>query len=264
MKKPEYLKHPENGRVLPWTEILAKKAGMVPCDADGNPLNEDCVMPVAEPFKYPDAIHSVVHGRGLGDPEKRKQFDEKLDDDIKSAIDENARRKSLFYNGTMGVLPEWVPAREQRRFEGERNLLLDNYSHEQVLEFIDSWPRCLLDDSPFEQTPRELIEAVAFLVFIKKVMDAGESEGLRMLAGEDAVLGRSRRMSNQKFGEERGRQQSEDRKQEWQKWNDEAARLLVINPGLKKSKAELARKIKSNLRLKETDQTIRKKLNFPT
>jgi len=83
MKKPEYLKHPINGRILSHTDILAERGDMIPCDADGNPLNEDCDVSGAEAFKIPDFIDSGVDGWGLGDPEKRKAMESQLNENIR-------------------------------------------------------------------------------------------------------------------------------------------------------------------------------------
>jgi hypothetical protein len=49
MEKRRYLKHPENGRVLSWSQILANRGDMIPCDVDGDQLDEDYVMPDVEP-----------------------------------------------------------------------------------------------------------------------------------------------------------------------------------------------------------------------
>jgi len=44
MKKPEYLKHPKTGRVLPFTQILAERGDMMPCDADGNAASRSFIQ----------------------------------------------------------------------------------------------------------------------------------------------------------------------------------------------------------------------------
>lgn len=35
-KTPLFLRHPTNGRVYEYTDFLAKRGDMIPCDADGN------------------------------------------------------------------------------------------------------------------------------------------------------------------------------------------------------------------------------------
>jgi hypothetical protein len=118
MKKPEYLKHPVNRRVLRWTQILENRGDMIPCDIEGNPLSEDCVTQAAV------AVNKSVKTVAFGNSEYRKQQEKKHRDEFMSANAENARRKSLPYDGVMGVLPEWVPEREHPRFEEKRTLLL--------------------------------------------------------------------------------------------------------------------------------------------
>jgi hypothetical protein len=193
MKKPGYLKNPENGRVLPWTQILENRGNMIPCDADGNPLRVDDITKPA-----------VAKTVDPGNPEYRKQLERKYRDEFENV---NAHRKSLLeakYDGVAGVLPEWVPPAEHRRFDKHRKRLQDIYSHEEVLRFlalrqndypgrmqiVDVDPRKRSpDDSPLVSMKTELWDSIDYLVFLKNAVDAGEKEGLLVLAGKNAARG---------------------------------------------------------------------------
>lgn len=40
-KPPKYLRHPENGRVYPWTPVLAAREDLVPCDEDPGSVSDN-------------------------------------------------------------------------------------------------------------------------------------------------------------------------------------------------------------------------------
>jgi len=271
MDEPKYLKHPENGRVLSWTQILADRGDMIPCDADGNPLSEDCINPDAEPFNIPNA-HSVVGSSGLGDPENREQLGKMLDDELKERMADGLPRKSLPYDGVMGILSEWVPERDQNRFYDARNLLLNNYRHDQVLELLDLWPRYIkdkldiqqhinkkldhkeevedlvikkirkVDDSPFTQMHRELEQAIDFMFLIKQATDAGPMQGIKMLAGDHAARG-YKTVSSASGG---GKAKGENASQEKERVRD-AAKQIFEGRTRKPGQRELARLVVSKL-----------------
>ena len=192
MEKPKYLKHPVNGRVLPWAQILAERGDMINCDADGNPLNEDCVMPVVEQFEMPEIIFNSIDGWGLGNPEKQMQFEQLLLEIYKKANAEDVHGESSSYDDLMGVLPDWIPERERIRFGWERNLLLNQYSHEEIRGYMELYPKYIegkLDELRFAQMRSELLHAIGYLVLIRNAIDSGVEEGIKMLAGEYAVRG---------------------------------------------------------------------------
>lgn len=74
----------------------------------------------------------------------------------------------------------------------------------------------------------------------------------------DIELGQSRRKSQKTFGNERGRAQTVEREKVWKEWKAEADNLEKGNPAL--SKSDLARNVKTNLKLSESVQTIRKRI----
>ena len=274
MNKRKYLKHPENNRVFPWSFNLAGRGDMISCDADGNPLNEDCVMPEAERFKMPNVIHSGVDGWGLGNPEKRKVMETQLNEKIREGNEEWEKRNNTPYDGVMGILLDWVPERDKNRFYYERNLLLNNYRHEQVLELLDLWPKYnkeqldvsqrikieldkkkviedldiikkvqSLDDSIFAQMHRELVQAIEYLAFLKQAVDAGEEEGVRMLGGQDAARGFKIRSSASKGGVNKGINHA----QEHEDIHEAEKQVMKKRTRRKPGQRELARLIVSEL-----------------
>lgn len=74
--------------------------------------------------------------------------------------------------------------------------------------------------------------------------------------------GVNRKRDLKKFGDERGQDQTAQRTFEWNKWIAEAERLKTENPALAgpRMHTQLARKIKNNLELEESVQTIRKRI----
>jgi hypothetical protein len=244
MKKPGYLKNPENGRVLPWTQILENRGNMIPCDADGNPQRVDDITTPA-----------VAKTVDPGNPEYRKQQEKRYRDEFDGA---NAYRKTLReaeYDGVAGVLPDWVPARDRNQFEDEKERLLTSYTYEQLLEFLELWPKyieeglkhrrlrivdydsrkipltfknALSDDSPFARMEHPQLRIIDHLVLIKKAVDAGQQEGLRILADDYASTGYAAREARKRGAEESNKERTTSRNLcvQWAAgwWDQEAAR----------------------------------------
>ncbi|MCU0836121.1 MAG: hypothetical protein MUC77_17085 [Chromatiaceae bacterium] len=80
--------------------------------------------------------------------------------------------------------------------------------------------------------------------------------------GPDAALGKSRRNQLADFGDRRGKALQKEREAEWGKWRKEAERLKQKHPqlGLPGKKSELARRVKRSLALKDSIETIRKRI----
>ena len=237
MKKPGYFKHPGNGRIFPWNPILANRGDMIPCDVDGNPLTKDRVTQ--------EALSKTVD---LGNPEYRKQLE-------KTNQDEFAHWKSLLeadYDGVAGVLPEWIPARDREEFDEGRARLLSVYTPEQVLEFLELWPKYFKgkpgrlrivdndprkepiiikgiqsDDSPFARMEHILWKSIHHLARLKYAVDAGQKEGLRLLGGEYAARGFDAHGSTSRGGKESHKpsRESQDLCLQWadEHWRKEEA-----------------------------------------
>ncbi|MCG7967068.1 MAG: hypothetical protein JAY63_10750 [Candidatus Thiodiazotropha taylori] len=75
-----------------------------------------------------------------------------------------------------------------------------------------------------------------------------------------AELGRERKEQQRKFVKVANEERSAERAQEWERWNREAQRLIKANPSLSGNKSALARHVKKNLNLEDSERTIRNRL----
>jgi len=105
-------------------------------------------------------------------------------------------------------------------------------------------------------------ESLFILIDLFKIVSLGVETGLVELSGEDGLLGFQRRSQLTAFAKINAKEIHNIREIEWDKWRLEADRLRKANPYLAGNgkKSELARRIKKNLDLDETVQTISKRI----
>jgi len=113
------------------------------------------------------------------------------------------QRRAATYDGVLGKLPEWVPKWHQHKFNETRNRLLDRYlfgerlQHEQIVAWINEYGVLAEENegqfAPF--IPREIYQEIGYLAHLRYAVSLGSEEGLVMLAGDNAVLGRDFRKS---------------------------------------------------------------------
>ncbi|WAR44038.1 hypothetical protein [Methylomonas rapida] len=77
----------------------------------------------------------------------------------------------------------------------------------------------------------------------------------------DAELGKSTRKNQQAFAQKRGKQQTEERSQKWEKWQ-ECADIIKAEKSHIKSKSDLARLVKQRLKLTDSIETIRHRISW--
>ncbi|WGS86641.1 hypothetical protein [Methylomonas sp. UP202] len=73
----------------------------------------------------------------------------------------------------------------------------------------------------------------------------------------DVELGKSTRKNQERFAKERGKQQTEEREREWERWRQCAEAIKTERKHIK-SKSELARQVKRRLGLADSPNTIRR------
>ena len=214
------------------------------------PIHEDELIPEVEPTE--EELEYVLHRLEAGSKLK-------------------AELEKPEYDGVMGVPPDWVPVPIIERFRQTRDRVLSDwgYTPEVAREWMDRYCRIgeenddwyypsiypsgrYLDSHNFEET-------IGILANLRWAISLGPEEGLKELSGTDARLGYQRRNQLKEFGQQQGTDKHEKRAKEWEKWRKERDRILEGNPRLA-NKSEIARRIKKNLNLTETIQTISKKI----
>ncbi len=120
---------------------------------------------------------------------------------FKSILEKYEQRENVPFNGVMGLMPEWVPIFHKNDFYRIRNNLLnDTYeydgeliSEDRIVNWIDAY--AFIAEAPSEEYSRPSIIPLELMVVIGKLyqyrhaVKLGETEGLRFLAGDIAVMG---------------------------------------------------------------------------
>ena len=112
---------------------------------------------------------------------------------MQSILDDEALRSKGDFNGVMGSMPEWVPDFHKNKFITIRNNLLNDTrgfdgefaTEENIIKWIDS------HEAGIYEYPFDLRDQIGTLFQYRHAVKLGEIEGLRLLAGDYAVLGTS-------------------------------------------------------------------------
>ncbi|MET0063223.1 MAG: hypothetical protein ABW176_13105 [Candidatus Thiodiazotropha endolucinida] len=179
--------------------------------------------------------------------------------------------KACRYDGIAGSPPEWVPELIVGLFEQKRDIMLIEweYSLDEAVKWLDRYISDKEDDWFYPGTypnGRALDfvffrDTIGFLALLRWCISLGEDEGLLLLAGQAALLGKKRMRQLKEFGERHGKDLKESRSKEWERWNNEAKKLIGMNPKLAENKSELARKIKAKLELSESIRAITRRID---
>jgi len=128
--------------------------------------------------------------------------DEAISARFEAILDEEERRDSLPFNGVMGAMPEWVPEPSKDEFRRTRNSLLNNYSENQIIKWINEY-KMMVEATDEIFTPKITYEhslqpQIERLFILSYAVELGEIEGLRYLAGDVAVMGKRKSISTHK------------------------------------------------------------------
>lgn len=194
-------------------------------------------------------------------------------DFVRRRLDVQDKRKAELekspYDGVLGIPPNWVSVPIIDRFRRNRGRVLNDwrYTPEQVCKWMDRYCRIGEEDDDWfypgcypndrELDCEQFRETIGFLAHVRWAVSLGPNRGLKELSGKDTRLGYQRRNQLTEFGKRRGADKHEERAKEWARWGKERDRMLESGPRLT-NKSEIARRIKKNLNLTETIQTIRK------
>lgn len=216
--------------------------------------------------------------------EPEDEFDNELNQKFYRSIEQTAKaieeRDNLDYDGVVGFPPEWVPEWAISFFQNYRSRLLDvrGYTYDDLVELVERYMDVFfrtkytrgVETSNFPYPAvypngRSIdfhcfMDEIGFLAWLKWCVDQGKEIGLIELSGKNGLLGFQRRQNLAGFGQERAKAIQQERIPEWEKWVKEKNRLIKINPHLAKNKSGLAKKIKKNLKLTESINTIRQRI----
>lgn len=112
---------------------------------------------------------------------------------MEAYLDYIDHRDSLPFNGVVGAMPEWLPEPFKGEFKRIRDFLLNNHSENKIIEWIEEYKTMV--DAPAEiSTPVisyeiEIHHQIERLFFFRRAVELGETEGLRFLASDYAVMG---------------------------------------------------------------------------
>ena len=116
---------------------------------------------------------------------------------IRESLESNFNRHEQAFDGLMGKLPDWVPEPVKTRFYDCRRKLRTQYPDSQIIEWMNQCDeleeiikRGLNDAISFNYPPPEVTDETKTLAHVRYAVSLEETEGLRELAGEQAVKGK--------------------------------------------------------------------------
>ena len=117
---------------------------------------------------------------------------------IRESLESNFNRHEQAFDGLMGKLPDWVPEPVKTRFYDYRRKLRTQYPDSQIIELMNQCDeleeiikRGLNDAISFNYPPPEVTDETKFLASVRYAVSLEETDGLRELAGEQAVKGKA-------------------------------------------------------------------------
>ncbi|MEW8074146.1 MAG: hypothetical protein AB2826_27440 [Candidatus Thiodiazotropha sp.] len=179
------------------------------------------------------------------------------------------------YDGIFGKPPEWVIERVLTEFRKHRDRVLFDwgYNHDMAILWLDRFSNIGSDENDDWDYPAEypcgeklgiepFIESMSYLSYLKWCVSLGPEEGLKKLSGETTSLGYKRKQQNRDFANKNAIQVHEEREKEWDRWQREAESIVKRYPHLKgkRKKSDIARIVIKNLNLRDTVQTVRKRI----
>lgn len=164
--------------------------------------------------------------------------------------------ESVPYDGIRGLLPDWIPEYFSNRFYIQRFIVMERVAEgrttfERALELLRIYSdqraaiEYLMSNSGQPGDPSH--ETIELLATVQKAVAAGDSEGLKMLGGADAVRGRkvirgSTKGHEAAYGTQQDKQEDRDRYQQtvnelraehpkwtWQKLSSQAAEKVGVS-----------------------------------
>ena len=116
---------------------------------------------------------------------------------IRELLESNFNLHEQAFDGLMGKLPDWVPEQVKTHFYDCRRKLQTQYPDSQIVEWMNQCDELteiskngLNDAISFDYPPPEVEDETKSLARVRYAVSLEETEGLRELAGEQAVKGK--------------------------------------------------------------------------
>jgi hypothetical protein len=123
-------------------------------------------------------------------PSPETTDDEELDLTMEATLDALRARSNAGYDGVLGTLPATWPTHFHIEFEAARDQLLRSLSHADILIYMGEYGKYLEHpEDARTRFPTGYTRLIGTLHYYQNAMSQGESEGLRRLAGDNAVAG---------------------------------------------------------------------------
>jgi hypothetical protein len=127
-----------------------------------------------------------------------KRLDADMEQTMKRTYSELQKRSQQEYDGILGSLYTSWPEHFRNQFEATREQLLKKCSHAKALEYLKLYPCYFAPEYDGRLLMPSAVQGlVGTLYYYYDAMQVGEDEGLRKLAGNDAVAGLRSREGSQ-------------------------------------------------------------------
>lgn len=140
------------------------------------------------------------------------------------------------YDGIKGFPPEGIPQPHKEKFQNARFMLFHNvYEGKEDFQEIKSRFDRLIADKNFrhvlalQKNKKDYDEELFFLVDLFKATLLEESEGLRLLAGDDAVRGR-KVLKGVQYAHEQKHGTKQEKEKRWKQYIVDCKKTIRANP----------------------------------
>jgi hypothetical protein len=106
---------------------------------------------------------------------------------VKAALDKLHKLNKEKYDGVKGVLPDWMPDPLKFEFNSTRDTLLDNYTHKNILKYLNA-KKFINKESPhWSSCPPEIEDKIDVLFYIYQLSKLGKKDGIQAYLGKSST-----------------------------------------------------------------------------
>jgi len=162
---------------------------------------------------------------------KEKSFSKGMQKAVGDAVKKIEPLKTHEYDGVLGILPDWVPEPDKRRFYAARSALLEEYSIKEIYRFMRVQGGFL---SGPNMTP-EVEGKIDTLNDIKNLVNLGENKALKIILGKERFGHQSRgkkTLNSAKKGHVATHGSKQEKQKRWKTYQIELNSLHAKKPNL--------------------------------
>jgi hypothetical protein len=167
---------------------------------------------------------------------KEKSFSKGVQKTVRDALKKIEPLKTHEYDGVLGMLPDWVPEPEKRKFYTARTDLFEEYSTKEIHRLMDSQTKRLRGGFLLGPNMTPKIEGkIDTLNYIKKLVSLGENKALKIILGKERFEHQSRgkkTLNSAKMGHVATHGTKQEKKERWGEYQIEVNALHVKKPNL--------------------------------